>query len=227
MDEDTQTVKKPTRTRRTVKTAPEESEVTTPTSLTDSFSNLIDQINKSHAEFDNLQREIENTRKIWKQQQQDRELERQREQETYLYNLNLARKRAEDEFTDRKSAWEKELSGRKEQLEKDRLELESLRKQVIEFDSRVEQSVKAAESDMAARITAEFEAERKLREQEIKSEKEILGLKIESLSMEVKRQAEEITVLKSSLDQAQAQVKDIAVKVIEGGTPSKNQTQQE
>ncbi|TSC66702.1 MAG: hypothetical protein CEO21_105 [Microgenomates group bacterium Gr01-1014_80] len=233
MDEETSPVKKTVRTRKTIKTAENESEVNTlpirstpPTTLTNSFSSLIDQISKSRAEFESQQREVESTKTLWKQEQQDREIERQREQEAYQYNLNLSRKRAEDEFADRKSAWEKELTGKKEQLEKDKQELETLRKQVIEFDSRIEQSVKAAESDTAARITAEFEAEKKLREQEVKSDKEILGLKIEGLSSEVKRQSEEITALKRSLDQAQAHVKDIAVKVIEGGTP-KTQLQQE
>lgn len=234
MDEDATTVKKPIRTRKTVKTTPDESEITTLPStisttsinLTDSFSNLIDQITKSRAQFDNLQSEMENTRKIWKQEKQDREIERQREEETYQYNLSLSRKRIEDEFADKKLAWEKELAGKKEQMEKEKQELEMLRKQVAEFDSQIQTAVKQAEDSLRSDLTAEFEAEKKLREQETKSEKEILGLKIEGLSAEVKRQSEEITVLKRSLDQAQSQVKDIAVKVIEGGTP-KTQTPQE
>lgn len=231
MDEDTTTVKKPVRTRKITKaTEADDSMSDTPTSkittsipsLTDSFNNLISQITQSKQELENLQKEIEQTKKLWKQEQQGHEVTRQREQETYQYNLNLTRKRAEDEFSDKKSAWEKELSGRKEQLEKDIQELESLRKQAAEFDSRVEQTVRKAEEDLKSNLASEFEAENKLREQEVKSEKEILGLKIESLTSEVKRQSEEIIILKRSLDQAQEQVKQIAVKVIEaGGSQSK------
>ena len=125
MDEDASVVKKPVRTRKTVKTAEAGSAAesvstsprTTPPNLNESFSNLIDQIKRSYQEFESLQKEIEKTRKFWVDEQeenevtlsrrnQQQELERQREQETYQYNLNLNRKRAEDEFADKKSAWE-------------------------------------------------------------------------------------------------------------------------
>ena len=246
MDEDLLAVKKTARTRKTTKPVENEEVVsdtpvirsnTAPLSLSDAFNSLLIQITQSKQEFENLQREIDQIRKIWTQEKQDyetdllrikqqEELERKREEETYQYNLILTRKRAEDEFSDKKLAWEKELSGRKEQLEKDRQELEALRKQAAEFDLRIEQAVRHAEENLKSSLTGEFETEKKLREQEVKSEKEILGLKIESLSSEVKRQAEEIVVLKKSLDQAQEQVKQIAVKVIEGGTP-KTQPSQE
>ena len=44
------------------------------------------------------------------------------------------RKRAEDEFADKKLAWEKDLAQRKQELEDQKKELEDLRKLVVGFE---------------------------------------------------------------------------------------------
>lgn len=84
MDEDTEVIKKPSRTRKISKTTADEdaTEVTPiPTisqksfTLNNSFSNLIDQINQLKQDFEALQQEINKTRKVWEQEKEEYVLE--------------------------------------------------------------------------------------------------------------------------------------------------------
>ncbi|OGE26096.1 hypothetical protein A3C26_00055 [Candidatus Daviesbacteria bacterium RIFCSPHIGHO2_02_FULL_39_12] len=192
----------------------------------DTFTLLYDQLNQHKVEFENLQKEITRTRELWLKEQKDHEaeinagnqqkdLERRREEETYLYEKARERKKAEDEFTDKRITWEKQLQQQKEVLEKDRQELENLRKLVAGFEAEKNQAVKEAQNLAEQQLTDRFETEKKLREQEVKSAIEILNLKIANLTAENNRQKNEIESLKKALDEATRQVKEIAVKVIE------------
>lgn len=196
-----------------------------------SFCELIAKINQEKTELENLQKEISQTKEIWlkeqkdhgqkvKEQEQQEELQKKREQETYEYETAMKHKREEDDFNQRKAQWEKELKERQEEIQKDKEELEVLRKQASGFESEKEKAVKEVLAISQKTLTDKFEAEKKLSDQEEKSEKEILGLKISSLTAENARQANEIETLKKSLEEATRQVKEIAVKVIESGASS-------
>ncbi len=242
MDGADTTVKKTTRTRKTV-SAPDGSVVndlpSIPVSTAKStpvikiFDELSAKIAEGKIEFDNLQKEIAQTKEDWvreqkqyqielSQQKSQSDLERKREEETYQYNTALVRKRAEDEFQDKKTNWEKDLAQRKEELEAQKRELEDLRKQAAGFDAQKEQAVKEAETRVEKELREQFENQRKLREQEVKSEKDLLNMRISNLETDNLRLTKEIEILKRSLDEAGRQVKEIAVKVIESGQP-KNQ----
>lgn len=248
MEESTPIVKKTTRTRKTaaqltpmpVDTQSKvDSSVTPSAAVSQVFDELMTKLIQSKQEFDNLQKEITQMKQDWvreqkqyelelSQQKNQQELERKRDRETYEYATTLTRKRAEDEFQDKKMSWEKELMQRKEELEAQRKELESLRKQVLEFDSQKGQAVREAQAQLEKELTEKYENDKKLREQEIKSEKEILDLKIANLEAENSRFNKEMEVLKRSLDEATRQVKEIAVKVIESGSSqAKTQTTSE
>lgn len=238
MEEAIPVVKKITRARKTVSTqnasTPQDIQIVQ-TEITQDFDELVAKLAKSKQEFDNLQKEIAQVKQDWSreqkqhelefaQQKTQEELERKREQETYQYNINLSRKRVEDEFQDRKMSWEKDLSQRKEELEGQKKELDELRKLVAGFDDQKEQAANKAQSQTEKRLVDQFDQGRKLKEQEVKAEKEILGLKIANLETENSRLNKEIEVLKRSLDEATRQVKEIAVKVIESGS-SQNKSQ--
>lgn len=238
MDETVTTIpKKTTRSRKTAtaQTAvAEDVQSTNNTSATQTgvpqdFDELVAKLVKSKIEFDNLQKEIAQIKQDWSREQKQHdlevlqrntqaELERKREEETYQYNTALARKRVEDEFEDKKLAWEKDLAQRKEELETQKRELEQLRKLAEQFESQKETAVKEAQTLLDRELTEKFDQERKLNEQEVKSEKEILGLKISNLEVDNSRLNKEIEILKRSLDEATRQVKEIAVKVIESGS---------
>ncbi len=112
-------------------------------------------------------------------------------------------------------AWEKYLQEQKEVVEKDRKELADLRVLAENFDKEKQQTIEEAEEVLRKQLTAEFEIEKKLKGGEIAAEKEILNLKLTSLTEENKRLSQEVEVLKRGLDQSTAQVKEIALKVIE------------
>lgn len=229
MDEAKTTVK---RTARTKKTTSGQT-VSTPLDVqhinTINFDELVAKIFQTKEGFDNLQKEMSQAKQDWireqkqheadmQQQKAQEELERKREQETYQYSTALTRKRAEDEFQDKKLAWEKELAQRKEELESQKRELEQLRKLAAEFDNQKETAVKEAESLLEKQLTEKFVTEKILKEQEFKAEKDILNLKIANLETDNSRLTKEIETLKRSFDEATRQVKEIAVKVIESGS---------
>lgn len=192
----------------------------------ESFTDLVNKISQSKAEFEILQKEIETIREQWMKEQKDHEIRmserdqqeeiaRKREEETYRYETNLARKRMEDEFTEKRMRWEKELLERKEEIENDKKELDVLRKQVAGFEGEKEKAVKEAVALMQKEVTTKFETERKLREQEFHSERDLLSLRLESFTNENARLGNEVAAFKKALEEATKQVKDIAVKVIE------------
>lgn len=201
------------------------------TSKTDLFTVLIKEISDLQSEFEKLQKEIIQTKETWIVEQkahqkelEDRniaeELERKRNKETYEYETLRKHKQSEDEFADKKALWERQLQEQKEAIEKDRKELEELRKLVVGFEGEKEKSIKEAQIVLQKELTGNFENERRMREQEFKAEKEILNLRLSNLTAENSRQATEIASLKKSLEEATSQVKEIAVKVIESGTKS-------
>lgn len=238
----TATPKKITRVRKTTSptaavfntTSTASSAITLQSAVSQIFEDLISKISKSKQEFDAVHRQIEQTKQEWiderkrheaelSQQKAQEELERKREQETYQYNINFSRKRAEDEFQDKKLSWEKDLAQRKEELDSQIRELNELRKLAEGFDKEKAQAIREAEELLGKQLTEKFNQERILREQGFKAEKDILSLKINNLESDNSRLNREIEVLKKSLEEATRQIKEIAVKVIESGSQSKNQ----
>lgn len=201
--------------------------------LLKAFDDLVERVVEGKNELAVLQKEVAEAREVWEKEKKDHErflaekmvgeeLERQRKKEAYEYELTMVHKKAADEFTERKAKWERELSGRKEEIESEKRELAELRKTVAGFEVEEERAVKMACVGLEKELTQRFETEKNLREQEVKSEREILGLKIANLQEEKLRLGKELEALKKSLDESVRQLKEIAVKVIEtGGSAAK------
>lgn len=223
-DEPSEEPKKTTR-RKTKAAVSEEEAFPAPLSqknlnpTSDTFSDLINKITQHQSLFEKLQKEIEEVKLAWSKEQKDREAERSREKESYDYEIQRQRKLDQDAFNDKKSSWEKCLQDQKDALAKDKKELEQLRILVAGFDKEKEKTIKEATDTVSKQLTSQFETVNKLREQEVKSEKDLLALKTSNLTTENSRQSQEIASLKQALDEATRQVKEIAVKVIEGRTP--------
>jgi len=243
MSEEATTIpKKTTRSRKTSSSSAASTlALATPPSkalrvLEELFTDLIKSISEAKEEFVGLQKEIEETKLSWEKEQrmhqqqlaerdQQEELERRREKEAYEYETHRARKQMEDEFSEKRVKWEKELASKKEEIEKERHELISLRKLADGFEEEKSKAVKEACSQLQKELTGEFSTKEKMREQEFKAEKEILVLRITNLTSENARQTQEIESLKKSLEEATSQLKDVAVKVIESS--SRQQVPQE
>lgn len=246
-DATTSTVKRATRARKTTSALDQTmAQPLADTSLSSKalkpmeevFAKLTVVIATAREEYEALQKQMLEVKEAWEKEQrshkvqiaeinQQEELTRKREKEMYDYEISLAQKKAEDEFLEGKNKWEKELQARKEEIAKERQELEVLRRQVAGFEEEKERAVKQACAVLQKELNETYATEQRLREQEIKAEKELLTLKITNLTQENARQANEISALKKSLENATAQLKDIAVKVIESSGASKPQTPSE
>lgn len=227
----TEEVKKTARTKpSTSAVAPiKVADVLTPPLLT-AFSDLINKVNQSRVEFEALQEEIEQVKKAWLKEREDHRLEieertrreereKREQQEAYTYETLRARKKTEDEFVDKKVAWEKQLRDEREIIEKERQELIELRKLTANFATEKDKAIKEAEVILQKQLTNQFGVDTRLREQEIKAQIDLLNLQIASLAAENTKQTKEIEALKRALDEATKQVKDVALKVIEFHRP--------
>lgn len=230
------TVKKTTRLRKTASSSEQAvslnpaSSVKTLKVYEQAFSDLLIAVRTSQEEFTTLQKEIDEVRESWKKEQKDREagliekaqqeeIARKRNNETYVYETNRARKAQEDEFTEKKAKWERELELRKEEIAKEKQELEMFRKQVAGFEEEKNKAIKEACALSEKQLQTAFITETKLREQETKSEKELLVLKITNLTQENGRLNNEIISVKKSLEDVTRQLREVAVKVIESSGP--------
>lgn len=205
------------------------------TTKIDPFAGLIKNVSDLQSEFERLQKEITQTKESWIVEQKTRakeigdrniqeELERKRNKESYEYETARKRKQEEDEFADKKANWEKQLKDQQETLDKEKAELAELRKLVAGFESEKEEAISLAQEILQKELVSKFETEKRLKEQENKSEKDILNLKISNLTTENNKLNAEIAILKKALEEATRQVKDIAVKVIESGTKPQQNT---
>lgn len=229
---------KTTRSRKTAIVAPD-TEVAAPTShissksvsLFESFTTLLAQITQVKDEFEHLQKEITDTKNTWirekqeyslqlSQHDQEETLKRKREEETYQYETSLSRRKEEDAFSQKKASWEQTLQESKDVRTKELKELEQLRGQVAGFETDKTKAIKEACTLLEQRLTQQYSHEKKLREQEVKAERDLLQLKIENLTKENTQQAKEILALKLAFDEATRQVKDIAVRVIDSTKPT-------
>lgn len=195
------------------------------------LSDLINKINEAKVEIENLHKIIYETKQSWEKEKDEHRMEitqrdtaenvqRKREEEEYEYQKRMERKKSEDEFAERKTKWEKELADRKEEINADKHELNELRTKVAAFETEISKAVKNAQADLTRELTSGYANERKLREQEVKSDKELLALRLTNLTADNTRLADEVEMLRKALNIANQEVKDIAVKVIEGRTPS-------
>ncbi len=228
-DQAVKPARKTTRARKTttaVADASNSSSQITVSLLEETFLTLLQQITQAKTDFSNIQRMIEEMRQSWEreqkehelliaQQHQQEELDRKREKEMYEYETAKMHRKAEDEFSEKRVKWERELSERKDEIAKEKKELEDLRKLVTGFEAEKQKAIKDATVQLEKTLTEQFSNERKLREQEVKAEKELLGLRITNLTQENQRQEKEIQALKTALEDATRQLKDVAVRVIE------------
>lgn len=233
VEETTAVTKKTTRTRKsTTATAVSDAALSSTLSvkktdgIMEGFSDIAKRIAEAKEEFERLQKEILETKEFWVKEQKDHEtqfrlqreeeeLARKREKELYEYETALARKKAEDAFAQKQAGWEQSLKDEQDLIKKEREELVVLRKQVAGFEEEKVKAVEDALTMLEKDLQEKFDHERKLREQEVKAQEELLALRIQNLTAENVRQAKEIEELKRALDEATKQIKEIAVKVIE------------
>lgn len=118
----------------------------------------------------------------------------------------------------------RQTAKRQAEIETQEQELKQLRKQVEEFPAQLEKTLKQAVDSARAEEQAKAKVAKDLMEKQVEGEKAVAKLKIETLEKTAKDQAEEIRMLKSQLERATAQIKDIAVSVIDSKRPIQAQS---
>ena len=150
-------------------------------------------------------------------QELDYELKRTRQEKLDELEVELKTKRRihEEAVSQEKQA----LQLKKEELSSWEKEFNKLKKQAEDFPVQLEKAVKQAVEAARSEEQQQAKVARDLTEKQVEGEKAVAALKIQTLEKAAKDQTEEIKALKSQLEQATRQVKDIAVSVIDSKRP--------
>lgn len=162
-----------------------------------------------------LQEEIEAIKTKWK-----------REQEEYEYELKIKRRNEQDAYQQQKDAQQKQLTEEKlafqksiDEREKEILskeeELVELRKIASGFEEQLNKELQAQEKQITGKLTQEFDYKMKLEIKDLESQIKLYQQEVEILKAKINEQQELINSLSAKADNANTQVKDIALKAIE------------
>lgn len=194
------------------------------------------------ARKEELSREIETLRVEWGKEKKvhdaeirergaDEQKRREREKEEYLYAFQREQQLAREQFGDEKARLEREITYRREQMEKEladrekavaekETELNELRKQVSAFPKELQSAVNKAVTEAIQRVESEARNREELLKKEFDGERNVLNTRVESLEKTVAEQNEHIAKLSQQVEKAYSQVQDIAIKAIEGTSRS-------
>lgn len=194
-------------------------------------------------EKDELEREIAQTRQQWETEQAAREAAikeqsaidtktRQRERDEYQYKFTREQQQFKDQFADEKARIERELTLRREELERQLAEREAvvaakekqlaqLEDRVVKFPAELDAAIARAAKEAADRAKSDAASREELLKQQFAGEKNVQAARIVALEAIAKDQAEQIKQLAAKLEKAYGQVQEVAVRAIEGASQSK------
>ncbi|MBU0457913.1 hypothetical protein KJ652_04345 [Patescibacteria group bacterium] len=147
----------------------------------------------------------------------DEKLKWKREQEEHCYQVEFERRREEGEYERTQQERERVFTQRQQELDAKEQEIAGIRKRAETFDQEVAGAVEKSQKETESRIRKDEEDKAKFVAEEYRREKEVAQLKINTLAAKVKELEEDRDSLKSQLEIANREAKDIAVKVIESG----------
>lgn len=189
------------------------------------------------SEFDMMMKE---RKQLWEKEQKEKEQtskelalqlnkQSQRQEEDYQYNLLLSRKKEQDAFDAKKETKEKELAEKILTVEKNLAEREQviltkekeyqeLKLKVEGFSKELEKSIKDTEKSVTEKLERSYKFEVDLRAMEVSGALKLKDQTISTLQSKIKELEMLVAQLNSKTDTAGAQVKEIAVKAIEGAS---------
>jgi colicin import membrane protein len=185
------------------------------------------------AEMERLQKEIADTRTKFATdlaaERDALEVARKRAEEEYTYNTQLQRKKEQDAFAeqlrqqaaterDRKEKLEKDWATREEALKLREKELEDLRKQVADFPSVLKKETDTAAAIAGNRVKSEWEMKFTLAQKDAETSQRVSIMEIASLKETNAKQAQAIQALQTELAEAKRQVQAIAEKALESAS---------
>lgn len=139
-----------------------------------------------------------------------------REQEEYEYELSLNRRKEENEYAEKRAEQEAELAQRERAVAAAEQELAGLREKAAKFQAELEKAVAEAKEKTEREVLREEQVKADLLREKSAAEQRIAALTIDTLKGRVAALENEVESLKAQLANANKEVKDVAVKVIEG-----------
>jgi chromosome segregation ATPase len=172
---------------------------------------IISDLEKSRLE---LQTSIDQVRKDWEQEQTDRKRSRERETEEYAYDIGKKRRTEEETFEAKWQAKFADLNTREAALKVQEGRLAELEQGAEKAPELLQKAVKEACDLLAKELKATHEAELKEVRQQLEHQKSMLELKLQTAEAAATAKDKQLTDLQKQLDNASAQLKDMAVTVI-------------
>lgn len=126
-------------------------------------------------------------------------------------------KKEEAEYQLQKEARERVLKEQESALSERKQELEDLRLWKKNSETKLQSELERSGREVTAKLKAEHEMKTTITDEKYLAEKRVSELTIESLKSRLAQYEQDIGRLKKELETANAGVKDIALKVIEGG----------
>ena len=199
--------------------------------------NFEQEISSDREAFDT---EMKEKNAIWQKEQKEFEIKKKeelellkkqriREEEEYNYNIQLTRKKEQDAYHEKMALLEKELVENKSNFEKEfgereanitakEAEFAELKKQAITFPSQLEKTITETEKSVSAKLQLQFKHEKEILVKDYESEKKLNEQIISSLEQKINEQTILVKQLTDKADESIKQVKEIAVKAIEGSS---------
>jgi len=191
-------------------------------------------------ELDDLKAEIEKQRETWEEEQarkmrefEEQRLERaknwRREEEEYKYDRNQQQRKGEDVFKQKMEEQEKANRNKQEQLDKTWCEREAelkkretehadLKAKVEGFPEVVKKEVNAAVAVATNSVKKEYETKATLAQKDLEMFQKLAAQETASLKQALEKTNTEVNSLKSQLEQARADVKEISGKALESAS---------
>jgi uncharacterized coiled-coil protein SlyX len=198
------------------------------------------QIEATSSTLDDLNAQIEKQRVEWdeEQSQQQRKFAEQRsernkawsrEEEEYQYRISQEHKKLEDAFKALMGQQEKENREKQEKLEKQwgeregdlkkrEQELADLRQFKDTNDERIKKEVNGAVAVATNSVKKEYETKMVLAGKDSETEKKLADQTISSLNQHLARQQQQLDELKSQLERAVGDIKEISTKAVESAS---------
>jgi len=191
-------------------------------------------------ELDELEAEIESRRKTWEEeqaakkrefaeQQSERNKQWARSEEEYQYRLAQEHKKHKDAFDalmgqserdnrDRQEKLEKEWAEREGELKKRETELADLREKVANMSEVIKKEVNAAVAIATNSVKKEYETKMQLANKDSETAQKLADQTVASLQTSLAKQQAQVDDLKTQLEQAHRDVKEISAKALDSAS---------
>ena len=190
--------------------------------------------------LDDLDAKIEAQRESWKEeqarkqrefaeQQSERNKQWARVEEEYQYRMAQEHKKSEDDFAygmaqqekgnrDKQELLDKNWAQREEELKKREKELEDLRVQVAAIPEQVRKAENAAVAVATNSVKKEYETKIVLATKDAETAQKLAAQEVASLRAALEKAHAQLTEVKTQLDQAHHDVKEISAKALESAS---------